>query len=127
MYRPAISNPKSQKELRQELRRRLTPAEAQLWLILKDRQVGGLKFRRQHGMGPYIMDFYCPALKLCIELDGEAHRSEQAYDHDELRTAFLEENGITVMRFENYIVQTDVQAIINAILQFAAEKKSINP
>ena len=123
MYISAKSNPKSQKDFRKSLRNNLTPSEAILWQYLKKGQVGGHKFRRQHGLGSYVMDFYCPALKLCIELDGEVHDSEQAFDHDEARTDFLKENGISVLRFENYIVHTDPQAIINAILLFAEERK----
>ena len=124
MYKSILANPKSQKEFRKSLRNNLTPSEAKLWWYLKGGQVGGLKFRRQHGIGQYVLDFYCPSLRLCIELDGEVHDSEQAFDHDQERTAFLEENGITVLRFENFIVHTDVQAIINAILKFAEEKRS---
>ena len=116
MYISAKSNPKEQREFRRSLRNNLTPSEAILWNILKNGQVGGYKFRRQHGMGPYVLDFYCPSLKLCVELDGDVHNSEQAFNHDEERTAFLNENGITVIRFENYIVRTDARAIINAIL-----------
>ena len=123
MYTAAKSNPKSQKDFRRHLRNNLTPAEITLWGYLKNGQVGGYKFRRQHGLGQYVMDFYCPELKLCVELDGEVHDSEQAFNHDEERTAFLQENGISVLRFENYIVREDIQAIINAILLFAEERK----
>jgi very-short-patch-repair endonuclease len=123
MYTSAKSNPKSQKDFRRHLRNNLTPAEITLWGYLKNGQVGGYKFRRQHGLGQYVMDFYCPELKLCVELDGEVHDSEQAFNHDEERTAFLQENGISVLRFENYIVREDIQAIINAILLFAEERK----
>ena len=123
MYTAAKSNPKSQKDFRRHLRNNLTPAEITLWGYLKNGQVGGYKFRRQHGLGQYVMDFYCPELKLCVELDGEVHDSKQAFNHDEERTAFLQENGISVLRFENYIVREDIQAIINAILLFAEERK----
>jgi very-short-patch-repair endonuclease len=123
MYTSAKSNPKSQKDFRRHLRNNLTPAEITLWGYLKNGQVGGYKFRRQHGLGQYVMDFYCPELKLCVELDGEVHDSEQAFNHDEERTAFLQENGISVLRFENYIVREDIQTIINAILLFAEERK----
>ena len=125
MYSTAKSNPKSQKEMRKRLRNQLTPEEALLWNVLKNRQVSGLKFRRQHGMGAYVMDFYCPSIKLCIELDGEAHRSEDANDYDDKRTLFFKENGITVMRFENCIVRNDMQAIINAIVAFCEERSNL--
>ncbi len=118
MYNTAKANPKEQKELRKALRNAMTPAEATLWRLLKSRQVGGLKFRRQHGLGPYIMDFYCTSIKLCIELDGEVHYNDSAYIHDEERTRFLKENGITVLRFENKVVWKDINAIAGAITDY---------
>ena len=125
MYSTAKSNPKSQKKIRKDLRNHLTPEEVMLWNALKNSQVSGLKFRRQHGMGAYVLDFYCPSVRLCIELDGEAHRSEEAFDYDEKRTLFLKENGITVMRFENYIVRNDMQAIIHAIEDFCENRSNL--
>ena len=77
MYISAKSNPKEQKEFRRSLRNNLTPSESILWNILKNGQVGGYKFRRQHGMGPYVLDFYCPSLKLCVELDGDVHNQNR--------------------------------------------------
>ena len=90
-------------ERRRELRQALTPAEAVLWRLLKGHQLEGLKFRRQQGIGPYIVDFYCPKIKLAIELDGEVHNARA--DYDERRAAFLaEKKGIHVLRFENRTV-----------------------
>lgn len=60
---------------RRDLRRHATPAEAILWRLLSRRQVAGLRWRRQYGVGPYILDFYCPSMRLCIELDGEVHNT----------------------------------------------------
>ena len=76
-------------KFRRELRREATPAETALWKRLKAGQVEGLKFRRQHSIGSYVMDFYCPHLKLCIELDGNVHDSETAREHDDVRTEFI--------------------------------------
>ena len=56
---------------RNSLRNNSTAAESTLWKVLRNKQIEGLRFRRQHSIGPYIMDFYCPEIKLCIELDGE--------------------------------------------------------
>lgn len=99
---------------RRELRNALTPAEATLWRILKERQVYGLKFRRQHSVGPYILDFYCPALKLAIELNGESHAMREEYD--DRRTDYLfRVAGITVLRFENRVVFEDLERIIEEI------------
>ena len=123
MYKTAKSNPPEQRELRQELRNHTTPAEAVLWRYLKGGQVGGYKFRRQHGMGPYVMDFYCPSLHLCIELDGEAHNGYLENQRDDIRTRYLQENGITVLRYENKQVWQNVEGIIKEILKFAEDNK----
>lgn len=69
------------------------------------------------------MDFYCPSIKLCIELDGEVHNMHGAYLHDSERTRFLNENGVTVMRFENEIVFKNINAIIESIVAYEEEWK----
>lgn len=69
--------------------------------LLKGSQLDGRKFRRQHSIGDYIMDFYCPAAKLCIELDGDAHFTTAGNEYDTERTAYLNSNGIRVLRYEN--------------------------
>lgn len=120
MKRPE-SNASSQTIERKELRNHSTTTEASLWKVLKNSQVGGYKFRRQHGIGPYILDFYCPLLRLDIELDGSAHDAPMADKHDEIRTKFLEEQGITVLRFRNEVVYRNPNAIVEAILKFAEE------
>ena len=86
---------------RKELRHHLTPAEAKLWTHFQRSQLAGRKFRRQHSVGGYILDFYCPAERLAIELDGAAHDSETAQRYDEERDLFLRHCGIRVLRFEN--------------------------
>lgn len=123
MYKTAEANLKSEKELRQTLRNNLTPAEATLWKALKGSQINGLKFRRQHSLGPYVMDFYCPSIRLCVELDGEVHNTYGACLHDSERTRFLNENGITVKRFENDVVYKNINAIIQTIIDYDEEWK----
>ena len=81
-------------ELARELRRRPTPAEELLWAGLRKRQAKGLKFRRQHPIGPYIVDFYCAALRLVVEIDGGYHRERGEEDAE--RSAYLRERGITL-------------------------------
>jgi len=82
--------------------------------MLKGKQWKNLKFRRQQGIGPYIVDFYCPKIKLAIELDGEVHNARA--DYDEQRTAFLtEKKGIRVLRFENRTVFDSPWRIFEAI------------
>ena len=77
------SNLKDQKTLRQSLRNNATATEAILWKALKGKQIDGLKFRRQFGLGPYVLDFYCPEIRLCIELDGDIHNSYEQALYDE--------------------------------------------
>lgn len=113
----AESNPSSQTTERKELRSHATPAETALWKMLKNSKVGGFKFRRQHSIGPYILDFYCPLLRLDIELDGSAHDASMADKHDEIRTKFLQQQGITVLRFRNELVYRNPNAIIEEILR----------
>jgi very-short-patch-repair endonuclease len=103
------------KDLRRELRNHLTPAEARLWRMLKGRAVEGRKFRRQHSVGKYILDFYCPAEKLAIELDGHGHSELNQADYDHERTLFLNECGIKVLRFENHMVWEHPDMLLEAI------------
>ena len=120
-YNSAKANPKSQKVLRKALRNNMTPAEAILWRALKGRGAGGFKFRRQQGIGPYVLDFYCPELHLCVELDGSSH--DFKYDYDEQRTLFLNEQGIKVVRFRNEQVWTSVDGIVAKIIKIGEEIK----
>lgn len=87
---------------RKELRNNLTKAEAVLWLRLKNKSFHGYKFRRQHSVGAYIVDFYCPELRLAIELDGSQHYQPDHQRYDQHRDAFLASSGIHVIRFTNY-------------------------
>lgn len=86
---------------RKFLRNNSTSAEAVLWRSIKNKQLDGRKFRRQFSVGEYILDFYCPSEKLCIELDGQPHYTEQGYSHDLKRDKYLSDQGITVIRIEN--------------------------
>lgn len=101
---------------RRDLRSNGTPAEGRLWTIIKSGQIDGLRFRRQYSVGDYILDFYCPKLKLCIELDGEIHFNENTYRYDSERSEYLWKNhGIKVMRYENKMVFDYPEAIIEDI------------
>ena len=116
-YPTAIANAKEQKEYRKALRSNMTPAEATLWRALKGRGAGGLKFRRQHGIGPFILDFYCPEYRLGIELDGTSH--DYKYEYDEKRTEYLREQGIRLLRFSNQQVFTSLNAVLAEIVSAA--------
>jgi very-short-patch-repair endonuclease len=83
------------------MRRAPTPAEQRLWRLLRNRRFAGFKFRRQHPFGPYILDCYCPAARLVIELDGDTHANAETERQDAERTAYLERRGLTVLRFWN--------------------------
>ncbi|WP_420456423.1 endonuclease domain-containing protein [Rubrivirga sp.] len=107
------------KDFRRELRRRATPAEKRLWRILRDRRLDGLKVRRQHPVGPYVVDFYCDAAQLAIEIDGGVHAdpARAAYDAD--RTRALAAASIRVLRFSNREVMEQVDVVADAILAAA--------
>jgi very-short-patch-repair endonuclease len=102
---------------RRELRSALTPAEAILWGALHRSSLDGRKFRRQHGIGPYIVDFYCPAEMLIVELEGAAHEGELAARRDEMREAFLANRGLTVLRIENRHVVENLEGVLEFISQ----------
>ena len=87
------------KDRRRQLRRQQIPSEVKLWMLLRNRQFRGLKFRRQHSIGGYILDFYCPALRLAIEIDGESHLKPGRDIYVERRQRWIERQGITIVRF----------------------------
>jgi very-short-patch-repair endonuclease len=97
-----------------ELRRSGTGPEAKLWQVLRGRPLGH-SFRRQHPVGPYILDFYCPALKLAIELDGDQHLEHQS--HDIRRTHYLDGKGIRVIRFWNIEVNENFDGVCERIAE----------
>jgi very-short-patch-repair endonuclease len=110
-----IHNIRKLKENRKILRNKLTPAEAKLWSLLKNSQFENKKFRRQHSVGPYVLDFYCPSEKLCIELDGDVHFTDSGYEYDEARTEFLKSLNIRVIRFENKAVFENTVGVLEEI------------
>ena len=91
--------------------------------MIKNKQVEGLKFRRQHSIGKYIVDFYCPSLQLAIELDGEPHADLINIARDAERDEFLNQHGIKVLRYENRWVFEYPNVILDEILEFGAMKK----
>ena len=103
------------KKRARELRENQTPAEGVLWELLRNRQVANLKFRRQHQIGPYIVDFFCNDLKLVVELDGEVHSGEAQVKKDQKRQAYLESLGFEVLRFDNDQFLEDPEAALNQI------------
>ena len=120
---PRLHNRKYLKPIRKNLRNNSTSAESTLWKMIKDRQVGGYKFRRQHSIENFIVDFYCPALKLAIELDGEPHADLQSIISDSERDEKLEKHSISVLRYENRWVFEYPDEIKQDILDFGEKKK----
>ena len=98
-----------------ELRRNLTPPERKLWAYLRDHQLNGLGFRRQHALGPFIVDFCCPELRTTIELDGHTHANQVEYD--QARTQWLSEHGWNELRFTNREIEHNIEAVIQAITE----------
>ena len=100
------------------LRMNETEAEKLLWEKLKNNQLGGFKFRRQHPISLYIADFYCHKLKLIIEIDGEYHFRKEQIPKDEERTKVLEFNGVNVIRFSNDEVLNSLEKVLNEIEKY---------
>ncbi len=100
------------------MRQNPTPAEKILWKRLRGKQVGGFHFRRQHPIGRFIVDFYCSAARLVIEIDGSIHDTTEQKEYDAAREAHLEEIGLRVLRFSNAEVMNATDAVVEAIAEF---------
>jgi very-short-patch-repair endonuclease len=110
-----IHNRKYLKEDRRSLRNNLTSAEATLWNSLKNRQLKGRKFRREHSVGNYILDFYCPGEKLAVELDGDYHFEPSGHEYDKVRDAYLNDLDIKVIHIENDLIFFDIDYVLKLI------------
>jgi adenine-specific DNA-methyltransferase len=103
------------KQRRRLLRRNLTEAEKTFWLHVRNRQLHGMKFFRQYSIGPYILDFYCPAAKLAVELDGGQHNQYDSQEYDTIRSEYLKAQGIEVIRFWNHEVLIDTESVLTKL------------
>ncbi|GAB1235164.1 ATP-dependent RNA helicase HrpA [Ferrigenium sp. UT5] len=103
------------------LRKNATDAEQLLWKLLRDRQLLDAKFRRQHPLGAYILDFYCHEAKLAVELDGGQHAEDKQSQHDEKRSVWLNAQGITVLRFWNHDVLKNTEGVLQKIFDWLSE------
>jgi len=110
-----VFNRKYLKTKRKHLRNNSTEAEILLWNCLKGKQLDGRKFRRQHSIRNYIVDFYCPEEKLVIELDGEFHFEDEVKKYDEKRTGLINNLGIKLIRFENQEVLYNLDNVLKSI------------
>ena len=109
--------------LARELRKKQTSAEALLWQLLRDRQLLGFKFRRQHQFGDYVTDFYCREARLVIECDGSAHDSNERWHHDQERDAYLTGQGVRVLRFANERILHDPESVLEEIAGYLPAEK----
>lgn len=108
-----------------QLRKTFTDAERSLWQKLRNRELAGWKFRRQHSIGPFIVDFVCIEKKLILEVDGGQHAENT--DSDAKREEFLKENGYKVLRFWNNTVLQESESVLNAILLSLQEDRTPSP
>lgn len=102
-------------EFARKLRQDATDPEALLWACLRGRRMNNRKFRRQHPVEPYVLDFYCADLKLAIELDGGQHNTTEGKQHDKAREAFLRSQGIETLRFTNDEMMRNTDGVLNMI------------
>ena len=103
-------------------RQHLTPPEARLWIRLKGDRLAGLGFRKQHPVGPYILDFYCAAAKLAVEVDGSVHGAAHQAAHDARRTAWLKGKGIRVIRVAALMVRDELGGVLDFIRREAQDR-----
>ncbi len=113
--------------LARNLRNNSTDAERKLWCLLRNRQLGGFRFRRQQPIGPYIVDFFCPTAKLIVELDGSQHGEEENLLRDEARTKWLQSRGYRVVRFVNADVLRNPEIVADAIGNFVQQSVKTPP
>jgi very-short-patch-repair endonuclease len=109
---------------KRRLRNDMTASERRLWTQLRSRQFHSLRFRRQHGIGPYIVDFYCPALLLVLEVDGDTHGNQSQTERDCERTDYFRSLGLHVLRYTN----TEILENLDGVLEDLTKKlKGLTP
>jgi very-short-patch-repair endonuclease len=100
---------------RRELRKNATDAEQRLWRHLRGRRFRAVKFRRQHPIGPYVLDFYCASRALAVEIDGGQHFMSERREYDYKRMIYLTSKGIRLLRFSNSQLFNELTSVIEAI------------
>lgn len=110
-----------------KLRKNQTDTEKKLWSILRNRQLAGMKFRRQFSIGKFILDFYSPEYRLCIEADGGQHYKKEGVLKDRLRTKELSKLGIQVIRFSDRDILNNIAGVYEVIWQTMREKTTPSP
>ncbi|MEO8514436.1 MAG: endonuclease domain-containing protein [Ignavibacteria bacterium] len=118
-----IYNRQQDNEKRKKLRNNMTKAEAILWRELKSKKILGFKFRRQFGIGAYVVDFYCTELKLIIEVDGVTHCTDEEKEYDSRRESEIEQLDIKFLRFTNPEIYDDLYNVLEKIKAKVEELK----
>lgn len=120
-----IYNRKETKTLRSNLRQKQTDAERILWSRLRNKQMNGFKFFRQYGIGRYIADFYCPRIKVVIEIDGGGHYTKEGQEYDAIRSEALKSSGISILRFSNTEVLNQLDSVLERIWELTPPTPSL--
>ena len=102
----------------------MTPPEARLWSRLRGKRLRGPKCRRQHPIGPFILDFYCAEVRLAVEVDGQGHDHPDRVAHDRRRTAWLRGEGVRVIRLAAEAVRTELDGVLEFIARAARERRT---
>lgn len=111
-----VHNKRSLLGIRRALRANSTPAEEILWEEIRNKKLNGLKFKRQHSIGYYIVDFYCASKRLIVELDGEVHNTEDQIEKDKHRDQNLTEMNFKILRISNSQVLNDIETVKSLLL-----------
>jgi very-short-patch-repair endonuclease len=111
--------PKSTIRRARSLRRRMTPPEARLWVALRRKAMEGWRFRRQHPIGPYVLDFYCDRARLAVEVDGQAHWIGNNQERDGARDAWMAQRGVRTLRLSATLIFEDLDAALRTIDHWA--------
>ena len=114
-----VFNKRSQILKRKTLRRNAPQQEGILWQYVKNRKINNQKFKRQYSIGRYVVDFYCPALKLVIVIDGDYHLQESVKKYDTERQNFMESMDINCLRFSNRDIEENIDVVINKISSYS--------
>ncbi len=122
-----LYNKTSEKEKRRSLRNNMPPAEKIIWSKLRCQQIENCKVRRQYSIAAFVVDFYCPELKLAIEIDGDSHYEDGIQEYDRERQAFIEDKGIEVLRFTNQKVYENLDGVLETISQAIYQLRNISP
>ncbi|MCX6121908.1 MAG: endonuclease domain-containing protein [Ignavibacteriales bacterium] len=127
-----VFNKKKEQNRRRYLRKNMPKSEVLLWMKLKNRQMHGERFLRQYGVDQYILDFYCPRLKLAIEIDGDSHFISDAEEKDKMRHEYIESFGIQFLpaspaggRFTNEDVYKNIDGVCQTVYNKIEEKKNM--